>query len=60
MDSTSETAPRDSDIINKTIPMGDARIRQPKAPQGLKYHQRTAVTGDALIRHPKQPLGTEK
>jgi hypothetical protein len=36
IDSTAQTAPRDSEIINETIPTGDAWIRQPKQPLGTQ------------------------
>ena len=36
MDSTAQTAPRDSDIINKSAATGAALLRQPKQPLGTQ------------------------
>jgi hypothetical protein len=36
MDSTAQTAPRDSDIINETAATGDAWIQHPKQPPGTE------------------------
>jgi len=60
MDSTAETAPRDSQIINELISRVTQGLDSPNSPYGLRNHQRTDVTGDAWIGYPKQPLGTQK
>jgi hypothetical protein len=36
MDATSQTGPRDYDIINETAATGDAWIRQPIQPLGIE------------------------
>jgi hypothetical protein len=58
MDSTAQTARRDSEIINELLSRLTHGFDSPHDPYGLRNQQRTAVTGDALIRQPKQPLGT--
>jgi hypothetical protein len=57
MDSTSQTAPRDIEIINELLSGVTHRIDSTNSHYGLIQHQRTAVTGHAWIRQPKQPLG---
>jgi len=60
MDSTAQTALRDSEIINELLSRATVALDSPNNPNGVKNHKQTAVTGDAWIRQPKQPLGTEK
>jgi hypothetical protein len=60
MDSTAQTATRDSKMINELLSGVSHGFDSPNSPLGLRYHQRTGVTGDAWIRQPKQPLGTRK
>jgi len=48
MDSTAQTAPRDSDIINETSATGGAWIRQRKQPKGLRHHQRKCCHGSRI------------
>jgi len=59
MDSTTQTAPTDSEIIHellsRVIPGFDSR----NSPYGFRNQQRAAVTGDTFIRQPKKPLGTQ-
>jgi len=59
IDSTAQTAPRDSNIINELLSRASHGFNIPNSPKGLGYHQRTAVTGVALIRQPNQPQGTQ-
>jgi len=60
MDSTAQTAPGYSEIINELLSRVTRGFYSPNSPSGLRNHQRTAVTGAAWIRQPKQPLGTQK
>jgi hypothetical protein len=60
MDWTTQTAPRDSEIINKLLPRITHGFNSANTPSGLRNHQQTAPTGDASIGQPKQLLGTEK
>jgi hypothetical protein len=60
MDSTAQTSPRDSDIINKTSATGDAWIRQPKEAlrtqiSSTKLHPRVTLGFDS----PNSPYGTD-
>jgi hypothetical protein len=51
LDLTAQTAPRDSDTINKTASTGDAWIRPPKQPLG--------TTISSMKLHPRVTLGFE-
>jgi len=57
MDSTAQTAPRDSHIINELLSRVSHGFDIPNSPWGLENYQRTDVTGAGWIRQPKQPLG---
>ena len=58
-DSTAQTPPRDSDIINEMLSRLTQGFDSPNTPSGLRYHQRSVVKDDAGIRQPKHPLGTK-
>jgi len=56
----SQTASRDSEIIDELLSPVTRGFESPNSPLGLINDQRTAVTGDAWIRQPRQPLGTKQ
>jgi len=60
MDSTTQTPPKDSEIIKELVSRVTDGLDSPNNRKGLRNHQGTGVTGDARIRQPKQPLWTEK
>jgi len=60
MDSTCQTAPMDSEIINELLSRVTHGFDMPNSPNGLRNNQRTGVKAEAWIRQPKQPLGTKK
>jgi hypothetical protein len=60
MDWTTQTAPRDSEIINALMSVVMHGLDTPNSPYGLRNHQRIDITGDTWISNPKHPLGTQK
>jgi phosphosulfolactate phosphohydrolase-like enzyme len=60
MDSTAQTAPRESEIINELVSRVTPGFDSANSPYGFINLQQTGVTGDAWIRQPKQLLGTQK
>ena len=60
MDSTVQTAPSDSENINKLLSRLTHGFDSQKSTYAHRYHQRIPITGDGWIRQPKQPLRTEK
>jgi len=46
MDSTAQTAPRDSEISNELLSRVNHGFDIPNNPYALRYHKRIAVTGD--------------
>jgi hypothetical protein len=60
MDSTTQTAPRDSEIVNELLSQVTMDSTAQTATRDLEIINQTAVTSDAWIRQPKQPLGTQK
>jgi len=56
MDSTAQTPPWDSEIINELLSRVTDGFDNPNCPLG---HQRTAVMCDAWIRQPKEPTDSE-
>jgi hypothetical protein len=57
--STTQTAPRDSYIINEMLSRVMDVFDSSTNPLGVQNHKQLAVT-DAWIRQPTQPLGTQK
>jgi len=56
MDSTAQTASRDSEIIKELLSPVRHGFDMPNSPNGLRNNRRTAVTGDAWIRHAQTAL----
>ena len=60
MDSTAQTAPRDSDIIIELLSRVTLDATAQTATRDSEIIDQTAVKGDTWIQQPRQPLGTQK
>jgi len=59
MDSTTQTAPKDSENINELLSRLTDGFDSPNSPRDYDIINETAFTGDAWIRQPKQALVTK-